>query len=379
MMTPHSAVTLRFLQHIIFIIIAVGVSYRGECNAGEAPVTLKLKNCDVMTADEVSRILRLEIKSSVTTLEIPSRKTQVTIRCAPESVEVTVNDLETSQTSRRKIDLEGASKDGDERVLAIAATELVISIWEKFARGETEDESATEPNAVDSYLENPVISKKTDEPSKARRISNGGKSTRTRKVNPPRPRPQRTSSFETDTEKRPSSALQKNMAQRRVALRTSGLFRFFPSTRTLMFGGELGAKILLFGPFELQVAAAAHGGRERRRSGTATLFSATALVTMGLNRRIISPKLFGRIQLGARGGWGRLDGSPQSDATRGHIVTGAIGGPFLRASLGSATFPSVGVSLESGYSLLGISGNVDGDTDVALAGFWGAVLLDLII
>jgi hypothetical protein len=327
----------------------VFVPLSGEAGDLSSLVTLELSGCAQVSSDEVDRILGLELRSiAAGHHDLTARPIRVTATCAPGILSLEARDNATARFSRRLIQTDVHPREGMERIIAIATAELALSTWEQFSAdaADTPSSSKNEDGPVDF----PPSAAKAKEKKRAPAGKNPESRLRTR-----------------------------DKGQLSASVQLSALWRMYLSSKTSLFGGEIGGNLGIPPLFRMHLGIAPEGGRTDRTLGDASLFSLSAAYFFGMHGRLFSSPLQGGVDIGFYGGYGRLSGRPQSPPTRGDTLSGGFGGPLLHLSLASATRPAAGLSAEIGYAVFGITGRVDVGGPVTIKGLWISVRLDCLL
>jgi hypothetical protein len=99
-------------------------------------VHLAVENCDSLDEASVRRLFTADL-GSPTTVEVGNEVTEVTIACEGERVVVRVKDPLSRKTLRRSFDRHSFGNQAESRVIAIAASELVLASWAELAANPT--------------------------------------------------------------------------------------------------------------------------------------------------------------------------------------------------------------------------------------------------
>lgn len=123
----------------------------GPVRAADAPrVRLEIEECDRLDATAVKRIFAADLGASVTTDETPD-VTEVTIECDGPRVIVRVRDPLSRKNLRRSFDSTSFGDRGESRLIAIAASELVLASWAELSHNPkpTVEPEGARPSAAD--------------------------------------------------------------------------------------------------------------------------------------------------------------------------------------------------------------------------------------
>jgi hypothetical protein len=96
--------------------------------ANPPPVHLDVEACDSLDATSIRRIFAADL-GTPTSVEVGPDVTEVTIGCEGDRVVVRVKDPLSRKTVRRSFDPKSFGNQGQSRLIAIAASELVLASW----------------------------------------------------------------------------------------------------------------------------------------------------------------------------------------------------------------------------------------------------------
>lgn len=99
-------------------------------------VHLEVEACDSLDATSITRIFAADLGTPLTT-EVRPDITEVNIGCEGEHVVVRVKDPLSRKTVRRSFDPKSFGNQGQSRLIAIAASELVLASWAELAESPT--------------------------------------------------------------------------------------------------------------------------------------------------------------------------------------------------------------------------------------------------
>lgn len=333
----------------VVLLLLFLVPFSGGAEDVSSHVRLELSGCASVSSGEVDRILSLELQSiAAGHHHIAARPIHVRVTCAPDTLTLVVSDNQTARFPHRVIRTDTHPSDGMDRVIAIAAAELALSTWEQLSA----DVDDTSPSAA----------MKTDPGDRSPSAQKHHKEKDALVDSVPESAPRARDRF------RP-----------RAALRISALWRMYLNHADNLFGGEIGGDLRFPRLLRMHLGITAEGGREGRPLGDVSLFSLSAMLSIGVQDRLFSSPLEGGFDIGFRGGYGRLTGKPHSPPAMGDALSGGWGGPMIHLFLASATNPSGGLSVELGYAVFGITGHVDTGRPVEMKGLWISVRLDSIL
>ncbi len=290
------------------------------------PVVVATEHCSALDADEVARLLAIELADVVPRLgEGPGLR--IELRCAAPILGIAIVDPITDKRMSRDVPLP-ADEPGRERVIALATAQLFAASW------------------LELLLPTPAPAATI--------------------VSEPRPRPEAVDAARTTA----ATALGRPRLSLAILLAPLVRGRGLERSPFAAFGGELDVRPW-FGPAGIVVRLGVEGTRVRREFGTVRAWMAS--LGLGVATRL---KLSSRWQLGAvavvSGSLGRLRGlASRPDVPTGAITaaTGQIAlgmGPRLR--LGSTTM--LELDAELGGTLRAPEGLVAGAAPVSLGGLW---------
>ena len=386
-MILHNAQRLRWVIFLHLLLICLLITDAAMSSGYGRDVEMLRLACTGISQSEIDRIMRLEFASSASVGNVPSRATSLRISCVRNEIVLSVKDTESGELSTRRILLPDDTLVGKERVIALAAVELISSSWEQIAESQkAESEKIVSVNTDQQLSEGSVEPlSQSDEASaspKQTQLITNRSDTRTEKKKPPSTTPRTTKKTspaqerKQDTERKPERE-SNGLSLRAVGFQISPTGQLYPSGRLWLFGGELAGVFVWNDAFEVQLSGGAAGGRAKRSSGTASLFSTGGALLLGFRGAAFSSRLTGAALLGFRLGYGRLAGRPKSNSTEGHELSGLLGGPLVRLSLALSSTPRIGLSAELGYAAPGIEGNVEGESDVNMSEWWGMISINL--
>ncbi len=323
------------------LLTLVTVPLPGKADDFSSLVKLELTECPTVSADEVERILGLELRSiAAGHPDIAARPILLAVACAPGRLSMVAKDSATSQTSSR-IRTDAPPRAGMERIIAIAAAELTLSTWEQPA------EIAPEAS--------PGEAREDESTARLASASNADATTGAPAAGAPESAPLRGIT---------------------AAVQISALWRLYLNRKANLFGGEIGGNLYFLRVLRLYLGVTPEGGRTDRALGDVSLFSVSVAFSLGAYGRLFTSPLEFGADIGFCGGYGRMSGRPYSQPSGGAALDGGFGGPLLRLSLASDTRPAVGLSLEVGYVIFGLTGRVGIDSPVEMKGPWISLALD---
>jgi len=305
--------------------VALPAEAQPEQATGTRPVAVSLDVAACTGADpgEVRRLFELELGTSIAPREGNAAGAAVSIDCDGDGIVLRVRDEVTDKQLERRIEIDPARR-GRERLLALAATELLIASWVEL---ETEGQRTREPTKpADRELRQQV-----------RTIT--------------RPRVRREERW------RATASLLGV-----VSREDHGVAPGAGARLTLDHASGFGGSIDLAGTTDTDTTSSL---------GDIDIDGVTA--SAAVHARWSWRQLVARAGVGMRGGAAVLTGQPASGTdARGGQVTGFVGGPFARLSLGAelASGLAFDVSVEPGYHVFPVRGLVDGDRAATLEGAW---------
>jgi hypothetical protein len=166
------------------------------------------------------------------------------------------------------------------------------------------------------------------------------------------------------------SALAARRRPSEAALSASADARVFFASGLFVYGAEARATVHLGGPLRLRLAASADYGTASRSLGVATALMAQASAGAGW---AVGDALF---WVGGTAGVARVEGQPHPRVVGG-VQSGPWAGPEAGADLTLWSGAPVEATLGAvvGAALLGVRGDVQGETSVAVQGAWAGLRL----
>jgi hypothetical protein len=92
-----------------------------------------VRECQGVVETEVERVLAAELRAETTPNDEPDDPTWIVVRCHDGRVIIEVSDGISRKTVKRNFDLSASSSEGRGRLIAIAASELVLASWAELA------------------------------------------------------------------------------------------------------------------------------------------------------------------------------------------------------------------------------------------------------
>jgi hypothetical protein len=290
-----------------------------------SPVSMEFEDCARFSTGEVERILGLELRTIANgRSDVSATPSTVRVRCDTARIHLEIDNAK-GKTQKQIVVAEESSGEDQERLIALAAAELVLLSWQD--------------------------------------VKEDGASSETPKESPPPSK-----SAQPVEQKKESDA--PVPGERLVSVSLGALWRIFFEGLNNSFGGELSLSLHPSAPLFFRTAVTLEGGHAARALGDVSLFAVSGALSIGLEKSLLKEKLSISAETGFRAGYGRLEGLPNEDAATGDTLDGSFGGPMLCLSAASRTKPYVKLSVEGGYAPWGVTGSVNADSPVALKGFW---------
>jgi hypothetical protein len=293
------------------------------------PVTLSVSSCHDLSQAEIERILNIELRTIARgRKEVESAPTHVSVRCANQSVTIEARVPKKAAVHTDSLHREASeSREGTERLIAIAAAELIFSAWVDLLPPQRE----------------PIPEAPRQEKERANQSS------------------------------RP--AVQKKDNRKRIVL-TLGLgphWRMYLAEKAHLFGGELALTLSLSRLFYLRIGGSAEAGRGKRRIGEVVMIAGSGLVSLGLEKAFVHFAI--GLEAGARFGSGVLRGASDKDDVQTETVKGGVGGPLIRLRFRTVNAVSMRLALEMEYAVYGNTGRVFDDYPIHMKGIYLSVAL----
>ena len=320
-----SSVFVHTVTAALVLLIGRGV-HGGEVDE----VTLTVTACPTVFKRELSRILDIELRTlAAGKKEVNPAPTVVSVVCEDDRVLLQAHITQEDKYFSRSVSTPSAHvTDGDARLIAITACELVFSAWV----------------AVSPPNRRPHIEKTARSPKQA-----------------------------TKTEEPPS----KETNASGTAPRLPHVFRFEvgPTWRTYfdggahLFGGAVAASIRLVAPLYLRTTLSVETGGRERPLGRVSLFSVSDAVAVGVAKSYGARLTIGA-EIGGRFGYGFIRGHRKNNAVQQAKVRGGFGGPMLGVGVRTMTNPYAVLFAEIGYAPYGNIGHVEEGAAVTTTGLW---------
>jgi hypothetical protein len=268
----------------------------------------------------------VELKATVIpTAEAGNAVTRVEATCHGTEVELGLTDARTEKRLDRTVALAEAAATARARLVALAVAELVVTSWQEM-------QSAPEPSKPSIPTSQPPAT----DPATA------------------------------------SAGTERILAM----VEAIGVARTFPESRLWLLGAGARGVLTLSRPFTLALELDAEWGRASRLGGQV---AARALGgALGLGWAVERTWVLVMPWVGARAGLVRLKGEPSpSSTTSGETLSGPCFGP--EAGIAASLFPRAVIhptlALSAGVMVLGVRGDVAGDSDVKTSGAWIAITI----
>ena len=300
-----------------------------RAEAGPQPVVVEVEQCDQSLAAEIRRIVGVELRATVVDVaHAGDIVTRVLATCRGSEVDLSLEDAVTAKRLVRTVALAEAAEAARARLIALAVAELVVASWQEI-QGDAEQTGPALP--------------------------------------PSRPRAPAGS----------ADGAGAGQGEVRAMVEAIGVARALPGEGLWLLGAGARGFVTISRPFTLTLDVTVEWGKASRATGqvVARAIAGALGLGWGVERRwaFIMP------WLGARAGAARLTGEPNPDATTTSGQTQS--GPYLGPEIGVAAtfFPHATVhptfALSAGMILLGVRGEVFGDSNVNALGPWVALVV----
>jgi hypothetical protein len=307
---------------------------RAASSAENGPVTLVVDACPDVSKAEIERILDIELRTiAAGKQEVEVAPTRLTATCDRDRVSLHAVVARGDKSLFQTVSLAGAA-DENERLIAIAAAELVFSAWVSASLASA-DRDHSSPTA------------------KAR--SSSGKA-------PPGP-------ASGATARDPASRAR--AARRRLPLKVEigPLWRRYRRGPSHFFGGELSLRWMPLGPLHLRAGVAVEGMVVQRPVGRVSLFAVSGAAAAGVTTPVLKFLVAGA-EVGGRFGLARLKGESSDESVETGRVGGGFGGPLLGFFVGSSTNPYALLTAELGYAFYGNVGHLETSRIASTIDIW---------
>jgi hypothetical protein len=324
-MPPLRAWSAASLALVGFTVSPAGTRH-ARADAIHPPVVVEIEKCEDTLAAEVRRIVGVELRTAVVDpADAHGAVTRVVATCRGSEVDLLLADAVTARRLERGVALAESAPAARSRLVALAVAELVVTSWQEIEKS-------------------PAPTKHQPPPA-------------------PTPLPART---------RPTARI----GQISSAAEAIGTVRSFPGSDLWLLGAGARGFLTLVRPFRLTLELTAEWGKASRRTGQVAVRAIGG--ALGLGWGIEGRWAFVMPWTGARAGVARLTGEPGPGLdTSGGTQSGSWLGPEL--GVAATLFPHAAVhasvALSAGVMLLGVRGEVAGDSNVNLAGPWVALTI----
>ena len=315
---------------VLVTLISLAVS-----SAKNDQVTLTVDACPDVSKAEIERILGIELRTiAAGKKEVNAAPTRVTATCNRNRVLLHAVIAHQNKSFYQTVPLTALEADENERLIAIAAAELVFSAWVAASPPASRERTESSPTGADK-----------------------SSSTKT-------PRPASESTAEDHVPK--ERATKKSLL---VKVELGPLWRMYQKGPSHFFGGELSLRLLPVGPLSLRAGVAIEGMAVQRPVGRVSLFAVSGAAQVGVFKPVLRYLVVGA-ELGGRFGLARLKGESSEENVEAGRVQGGFGGPMLGLLLGSSTNPYAVLTAELGYALYGNIGHLETSRVIATTGIW---------
>jgi hypothetical protein len=325
------AVRSRAMASAAVVGFAVLAAWEGglRAEARHQPVVVEVEQCEQSLAVEIRRIVGVELRATVVDA-VPAGEsvTRVLAACRDSEVDLSLEDAVTAKRLVRTVALAEAAEAARARLIALAVAELVVASWQEI-QGDAEQTGPALPPS---------------RPQAAAASGTGGGA---------------------------------GQGEVRAMVEAIGVVRALPGEGLWLLGAGARGFVTISRPLTLTLDVTVEWGAASRATGqvAARAMGGALGLGWGMERRwaFIMP------WLGARAGAVRLTGEPNPDATTTSGQTQS--GPFLGPEIGVAAtfFPHAMVhatlALSAGVILLGVRGEVFGDSNVNARGPWVALVV----
>jgi hypothetical protein len=318
------------LAGVLVTLISLSLS-----SAQNDEVTLTVDACPDVATAEIERILGIELRSiAAGKKEVNAAPTRVTATCKSERVLLRAVIAHPSKSFFQTVPL-AKEADENERLIAIAAAELVFSAWVDASSLASQEHTDSPLAATDS--------------SSSRKTPRGPASGSTAE----------------------DRATQDTASKTRLPLKLEIglLWRMYWKGPSHFFGGELSLKMMPKGPLYVRASVALEGMRVQRPVGRVSLFAVSGAIGLGVLKPMLKYLVLGA-ELGGRFGLARLKGESSDDNVEAGRVKGGFGGPVLGLFISSSTSPYAVFAVELGYALYGNIGHLETSRVIATTDIW---------
>ena len=292
------------------------------------PVVVDLQSCEPLLMAEVRRIVGVELRATVVdAVDAGNAVTRVVATCRGGEVDLLLADAATAKRLERSVALAEAAPTARARLVALAVAELVVASWQ-------EVENRPQP-------QEPALPSPQPPAQPMTRVAEGA-----------------------------------SVKQASAMAEAIGVVRAFPWSGLWLLGAGARGHFTLSQPFTLALEITAEWGKASRATGQVAARAIGGAIGLGL--AVERSWAFIMPWAGARAGVARLTGEPSpGSATSGETQSGSCLGPEV--GVGATFFPHAPVhatvALSVGAMLLGVRGEVAGDSSVDVLGPWAALVV----
>lgn len=316
-------------------------------SAENDPVTLTVEACPDVSEAEISRILGIELLTIASgKKEVNAAPTLVTATCQSDRVVLKAAITEQEKSFYQTVPLTADKTDENERLIAIAAAELVFSAW-----------VAVSPPAPAKSPESSTAARDSSSSS-----SSDGAQQSASESTAPSPAPEKR-----ERKKRRSANGTKTRLPMKIEI--GPLWRMYVEGPTHFVGGDLSLKMMPTGPLYLRAGVAVEGMIVQRPVGRVSLFAVSGAAAVGIFGRMLEYLVVGA-ELGGRFGLARLKGESDDDTIDKGQVKGGFGGPMLGLGIGTSSNPYAILTAELGYAFYGNIGHLETSQVMATIDLW---------
>ena len=331
--------------HLALGPVAICLALPAITSASDA-VTIDINGCADISAAEATRILGVELRSiAAGKKEVSPATTHVTATCDNGRAELRADISEKDITFYQTVPLTLTTPDdnekgsGDERLIAIAAAELVFSAWVAVAP------KGTQRSEAPSVETDSTPSNGNTAPQKSPSVASRA------------PRDNRTGG-----------------QHHRIRVELGPLWRMYLTGTSHLLGGEVSVRVSPVTPLYLRAGLAVEGGRTERPLGRVSIFAVSGAAVLGVSATPFNRLLTG-VELGGRFGFSALSGKTGNQGVVKERVKGGLGGPMVGLIVGTATNPYAILTAEVGYALYGTIGDVEKGAAVTTIDVWISTVL----
>ncbi len=364
----------RFLRTASVILGALGTcGLRTGVSLAAPPVRLSLHGCAHLAEAEVERILLLELDSKradAASVVV----TEIVVECGPITSVITVQDPITRKLLRRSIPNTSPEIEGQARLVALAASELLLASWAELElnpRPQVVPEGPVPSGSDLSGARDAVRARLARKTGRSGAFGGSGEDTQ---LDVDAEQDDRSSANETEDEQPASSPVPRKQRERQIAsgLRVLAVAsgRGVMGVAGMLYGGGVRMGRDHYGVVAWTLDALLEGGTLEAKDATTSLTAVTVGGMIGFSYKI-DP-----ISMRAGGGlrWG-VTSAQENDITGegpSFVTVGPWGWPVLGASatLHTSDGPVVELGAEAGYAVVPVGGSSSSDGSPAIRGAW---------